>query len=183
MHYHCCNLRKGLSSHATCGLLQELAAPTAITKRDNTWMEIPARELVPGDLIQLKGGDVIPADAKVSILKAAALLICQRRVHMKDTGSPILQTPGICQPALSLMQQATADTGYQTLNQACADRRKQSGRRVVQLVGEGEPMKIDESSLTGESLAVTRKPGQQVSCSLLHFLAHAGLYSAHWISK
>lgn len=31
-----------------------------------------------------------------------------------------------------------------------------------QLIGQGEPLKIDESSLTGESLAVTRKPGDEV---------------------
>ena len=47
--------------------LQALAAPVARTKRDNDWKEVPARELVPGDVIQLKGGDVIPADAKASL--------------------------------------------------------------------------------------------------------------------
>lgn len=46
-------------------LLQALLSPSAQCKRDGEWKEIEARELVPGDLIQLKGGDVIPADAKV----------------------------------------------------------------------------------------------------------------------
>lgn len=36
----------------------------------------------------------------------------------------------------------------------------------LQLVGDGEPMKVDESSLTGESLAVTKKPGDKV-CGVL----------------
>lgn len=48
-------------------LLQALLSPSAQCKRDGKWQEIEARELVPGDLIQLKGGDVIPADAKVAI--------------------------------------------------------------------------------------------------------------------
>ena len=49
-------------------LLQALLSPSAQCKRDGEWREIEARELVPGDLIQLKGGDVIPADAKVTTL-------------------------------------------------------------------------------------------------------------------
>ena len=33
--------------------------------RDATWQLIPARELVPGDIIRLRSGDIIPADIKL----------------------------------------------------------------------------------------------------------------------
>ena len=53
-------------------LLQALLSPSAQCKRDGAWKEVEARELVPGDLIQLKGGDVVPADGKVRIMQLRA---------------------------------------------------------------------------------------------------------------
>jgi Ca2+-transporting ATPase len=46
-------------------LLKQLAAPAANTIRDGQETQIPARELVPGDLILLDPGDKVPADARV----------------------------------------------------------------------------------------------------------------------
>lgn len=43
--------------------LQEQIATTINTLRDGKWNEIPCRELVPGDVIRLVAGDMIPADA------------------------------------------------------------------------------------------------------------------------
>jgi len=74
--------------------LQDTLAPEIDCKRDGEWTSIKARELVPGDIVLLKGGVVVPADAL--------------------------------------------------------------------LRGEGEPLKLDESALTGESLAVTKKVGDSV---------------------
>ncbi len=74
--------------------LKEMSAPTCRAKRDGEWVEVAVRELVPGDLIELAAGVVIPSDGR--------------------------------------------------------------------LVGEGEPMLIDESSLTGESLPVTKFPKGEV---------------------
>jgi Ca2+-transporting ATPase len=45
--------------------LLELASPKAKVKRDHNLVIIPARELVPGDIIQLEAGDKIPADARL----------------------------------------------------------------------------------------------------------------------
>ena len=45
--------------------LRQLAAPTATVLRDGVEVKIPARELVPGDLIVLHTGDRIPADARL----------------------------------------------------------------------------------------------------------------------
>ena len=39
---------------------------TAVVKRDGNWRTLEVRELVPGDVIELSGGDVVPADAVVS---------------------------------------------------------------------------------------------------------------------
>lgn len=46
--------------------LREMAAPGATVLRDGEEMEVPARELVPGDVIVLQTGDRIPADARLS---------------------------------------------------------------------------------------------------------------------
>jgi H+-transporting ATPase len=77
---------------AIAALKAELAI-VARVKRDGKWITPPARELVPGDVIRLRLGDIVPADARL----------------------------------LS-----------------------------------GDPIEVDESALTGESLPATRASGQAV---------------------
>ena len=38
---------------------------SARVRRDSSWQVVPARELVPGDIIRVRPGDVIPADVKL----------------------------------------------------------------------------------------------------------------------
>ncbi len=45
--------------------LKQMAAPTAAALRDGREIEIPARELVPGDIILLRAGDKVPADSRL----------------------------------------------------------------------------------------------------------------------
>ena len=73
--------------------LQAKLAIKARVKRDGKWMTPPARELVPGDVIRVRLGDIVPADARLLA---------------------------------------------------------------------GDPVEVDQSALTGESLPVTRKPGEAV---------------------
>lgn len=45
--------------------LRKMAAPTATVLRDGNEMEIPARELVPGDIVLLQAGNRVPADGRL----------------------------------------------------------------------------------------------------------------------
>ena len=83
--------------NATVAFFQEHKADNAINLlkrklplrvrviRDRTWIEIPARELVPGDVVRIRLGDIIPADAvlmvNISLLTSPPLLEsqCQRK--------------------------------------------------------------------------------------------------------
>jgi magnesium-transporting ATPase (P-type) len=38
---------------------------SARVRRDSSWQVIPARELVPGDIVRMRPGDIIPADVKL----------------------------------------------------------------------------------------------------------------------
>ena len=49
---------------AIAALKAELAIKARV-KRDGTWVTPPARELVPGDVIRLRLGDIVPADARL----------------------------------------------------------------------------------------------------------------------
>src|ERR1051325_7620659 len=73
--------------------LKATLALQARVQRDGVWQALPARELVPGDLIRLRMGDVIPADATLEV---------------------------------------------------------------------GDPIEVDQSALTGESLPVEKKPSENV---------------------
>ena len=45
--------------------LKAKLATTARVRRDGAWSTPPARELVPGDIIRLRLGDIVPADARL----------------------------------------------------------------------------------------------------------------------
>ena len=45
--------------------LRQMAAPTATALRDGAQVKVPAKELVPGDVIILHTGDRVPADARL----------------------------------------------------------------------------------------------------------------------
>ena len=46
-------------------LLKQRLALKARTLRDGKWAEIPAGELVPGDVVRVRLGDIVPADIKL----------------------------------------------------------------------------------------------------------------------
>ncbi|KAK8918838.1 Plasma membrane ATPase 4 [Platanthera zijinensis] len=80
------------AGNAAAALMAGLAPKTKVL-RDGRWAEMEAAILVPGDIVSIKLGDIIPADARLL---------------------------------------------------------------------EGDPLKIDQSALTGESLPVTKHPGDEV---------------------
>ncbi len=63
--------------NAVLGFLQESRASAAVAalrrhlsvlarvRRDGAWRTLPVRELVPGDAVRLRAGDIVPADARV----------------------------------------------------------------------------------------------------------------------
>ena len=54
--------------HQASNAIDALRAKLAImarVRRDGTWVTPPAREVVPGDVIRLRLGDVVPADARL----------------------------------------------------------------------------------------------------------------------
>ncbi|KAH7029438.1 potassium/sodium efflux P-type ATPase [Microdochium trichocladiopsis] len=53
------------SAEKTMNSLRSLSSPTASVVRDGKASVIPSGEIVPGDLIELKTGDTIPADVRI----------------------------------------------------------------------------------------------------------------------
>lgn len=53
-------------SEAAIEALKEMATPSAHVKRDGAILEIPSTEIVPGDIVLLEAGDVVPADLRLT---------------------------------------------------------------------------------------------------------------------
>ena len=46
-------------------VLQARLKPVSTAKRDGKWVDVPVRELVPGDMLLLVGGSMVPADVQL----------------------------------------------------------------------------------------------------------------------
>ena len=60
-------------SEAAINALKQMATPSAHVRRDNAIVQIPSTELVPGDIVLLEAGDVVPADLR--LIRAHSLKI------------------------------------------------------------------------------------------------------------
>ena len=57
-----------VQEHRAAGVVETLRRRLQVSarvRRDSIWQVIPARELVPGDIVRVRPGDIIPADVKL----------------------------------------------------------------------------------------------------------------------
>lgn len=59
------NFAQSYRSQRALERLRHSVASTATVLRDGLWSEIPRQQLVPGDIIRLSAGDVVPADSRL----------------------------------------------------------------------------------------------------------------------
>ena len=52
-------------ANAALELLKRRLTPRARVRRDGTWIDVPAGDVVPGDIAQLSLGGIVPADARI----------------------------------------------------------------------------------------------------------------------
>jgi magnesium-transporting ATPase (P-type) len=76
-----------MQEHRAAGVVEALRRRLQVSARvlrDTSWQVIAARELVPGDIVRVRSGDIIPADVK---LLAGALTVDQSALtgESKDT--------------------------------------------------------------------------------------------------
>ncbi|GCE11606.1 magnesium-translocating P-type ATPase [Tengunoibacter tsumagoiensis] len=78
-------------------------APTASVLRDGKWLELARREVVPGDIVRLTAGDMVPADARLiqatdlhvqqAALTGESFPVDKRAVDVSDTTENFANAP------------------------------------------------------------------------------------------
>lgn len=59
------NFWQSYRSQQAIAHLRSSVVPTATVRRDDTWIEVPLRAVVPGDVFRLSAGDMVPADGRL----------------------------------------------------------------------------------------------------------------------
>jgi P-type Ca2+ transporter type 2C len=92
-------LREEGKAAAAVAALQKMVVITATVRRDGQLAEIPAGQLVPGDIVAVKAGDVVPADGRLltvaalqvdeSSLTGESLPVTKSADAVADAGTPL----------------------------------------------------------------------------------------------
>jgi Ca2+-transporting ATPase len=143
--------------------LRQMAAPHATVVRDGQELEIPAREVVPGDLILIRAGNKIPADAR--LLQAFNLKVEESAL----TGESV---PSEKNPATLLLNDIA--TGDQK-NMVFAGTTATYGRGQAIVVATGMETFFGKIARMLEQVEVTKTPLQQNLDKLGRTLAQAAI--------
>jgi H+-transporting ATPase len=92
-------------------LLKKQLAPNARVVRDGTWQEIPARELVPGDIVHIRLGDIVPADC---LLGSGKYLLVDESA-LTGESLPVEKKPGDTVYSGSIVRQGEKDAKVTTI--------------------------------------------------------------------
>jgi Ca2+-transporting ATPase len=152
------------ADHAVAAL-QRLGAPTARVVRDGTSRNVPAAEVVPGDLVLLAAGDVVPADMRLDRadrlrIDEAALTgesVPVSRVVGEDVLAGTVVAAGTARGVVTATGASSALGRIATLVAAQPRRRTPLQRR---LVGLGRALGVACVALSGVVLAVGLLRGQ-----------------------
>ena len=63
-------------ANAALALLKQRLTLTVRVRRDGGWIEVPAADLVPGDIVQVSLGGVVPADLGSSAGRCCSISRC-----------------------------------------------------------------------------------------------------------
>lgn len=91
--------RQEYSAEKAMAALRKMAVPKVRVRRDGKESEIPARELVPGDMLLVEAGNVVPADARILV---AANLRVQEAALTGEAAPVNKDTSAIYDPDTSL---------------------------------------------------------------------------------
>jgi H+-transporting ATPase len=120
--------RQSAKSDRALAALKQRLAVSARVRRDGLWQRVPARELVPGDLVRVRAGDIVPADLE---LVDGAVSVDQ--AALTGESLPEEASPGAALLGSSLVQRGEA-TGVVTATGGAS----YAGRTAL-LVAEAHP--------------------------------------------
>ncbi|MFA9564927.1 MAG: cation-translocating P-type ATPase, partial [Acidimicrobiales bacterium] len=87
-----------LKAKATVEALQDLQVPNARVLRESSVSEIPAVDLVPGDVVMVEAGDLVPADGR--ILASATLEV--QEAALTGESAPVAKDPAVLEGEVAL---------------------------------------------------------------------------------
>ncbi len=79
-----------LKARASVDALANLQVPHARVRRDGQLVEVPSTQLVPGDIVAVEAGDLIPADGR--LITAATLEV--QEAALTGESAPVAKDPG-----------------------------------------------------------------------------------------
>ena len=99
-------LRQEGKAAAAVAALQQMMIVTARVMRDGELQQIPAEQLVPGDVVAIEAGDVVPADGRllrVATLEAAESALTGESLPVAKGIDPVAEpdTPWVIEPTWS----------------------------------------------------------------------------------